>query len=109
MSNYKHPVCRGSFALGTACGLCERCEEIKNLGRPGSIVIGGIDDKGRPLMNPDLSVLEKAVEALRLGFMTSVSNGHPDPLERSYRLQFSFSDLESLHAAHAAMVAALTR
>ena len=30
---YKNPVCRGSFILGTACGRCERCAEIRNLGR----------------------------------------------------------------------------
>ena len=30
---YKNPVCRGSFMLGTACGRCERCNEIRNLGR----------------------------------------------------------------------------
>lgn len=24
---YKNPVCRGSYALGTACGVCERCLE----------------------------------------------------------------------------------
>ena len=27
MSEYKNPVCRGSYMLGTACGRCERCIE----------------------------------------------------------------------------------
>jgi hypothetical protein len=27
MAEYKRAVCRGSYALGTACGRCERCEE----------------------------------------------------------------------------------
>ncbi len=25
--DYKNPVCRGSFLLGTACGECERCRD----------------------------------------------------------------------------------
>lgn len=29
MSDYSGPVCRGSWALGTACGKCERCLETK--------------------------------------------------------------------------------
>lgn len=33
MTSYKNPVCRGSYALGTACGICERCEETKELGK----------------------------------------------------------------------------
>lgn len=28
-SLYLRPVCRGSHALGTACGHCERCEESR--------------------------------------------------------------------------------
>lgn len=27
---YFNPVCRGSFALGSACGRCERCEQESN-------------------------------------------------------------------------------
>jgi len=27
MTKYKNSVCRGSWALGTACGKCERCKE----------------------------------------------------------------------------------
>lgn len=27
MSKYKDAVCKGSWALGTACGHCERCDE----------------------------------------------------------------------------------
>ena len=30
MPNYTRPVCRGSLALGTACGLCELCAEEKS-------------------------------------------------------------------------------
>src|SRR5215472_10259595 len=29
MKEYKPAVCRGSYALGTACGHCERCLEEK--------------------------------------------------------------------------------
>lgn len=35
MSEYKNPVCKGFFMLGTACGTCERCienlEQIKSM------------------------------------------------------------------------------
>ena len=29
MAKYERPVCRGCWALGTACGRCERCAETK--------------------------------------------------------------------------------
>lgn len=32
---YKNPVCRGAWALGTACGHCERCEQTKPIGEDG--------------------------------------------------------------------------
>lgn len=32
MSDYKDPVCRGSWALGSACGRCERCKETASGG-----------------------------------------------------------------------------
>lgn len=31
-NDYKGPVCRGSFKLGTACRICERCKAILALG-----------------------------------------------------------------------------
>lgn len=32
MHEYKNPVCKGSFALCTACGSCERClKESENM------------------------------------------------------------------------------
>lgn len=27
MTDYKNPTCRGSYALGSACGKCERCAD----------------------------------------------------------------------------------
>lgn len=33
MKEYKNPVCRGDYRLGTACGMCERCMEIQALGK----------------------------------------------------------------------------
>ncbi|WP_404480014.1 hypothetical protein [Novosphingobium sp. BL-52-GroH] len=50
-----------------------------------------------------------ALDTLRDAFMTSQSNGHPDPSERSYRLIFSFSNLGALQAAHTAMVHAFRK
>lgn len=38
--------------------------------------------------------------ALAKGFCSSLSAGHPDPAERSFRLIFSFSNLADLQEAH---------
>jgi hypothetical protein len=51
----------------------------------------------------------EVLDTLRDAFMTSQSNGHPEPAERSYRLIFSFSNMDALHAAHAAMVHAFRK
>lgn len=41
MNKYKNPTCRGSYALGTACGHCERCAEE----RPNKVNTGGASQK----------------------------------------------------------------
>ena len=58
---------------------------------------------------PDTTEVVAWLDTLRDAFMTSQSNGHPDPSERSYRLIFSFSNMDALHAAHSAMVHAFRK
>lgn len=44
---FKGAVCRGSYALGTACGHCERCkaEAIKRMGETGDPVMFASSDR----------------------------------------------------------------
>jgi hypothetical protein len=37
VSDYKGAVCKGAFALGSACGYCERCKEEIQKAKPGFI------------------------------------------------------------------------
>lgn len=47
------------------------------------------------------------LEALAEGFSSAISNGHPDASERSYRLIFSFPNMEAMHRAQDAYVRAV--
>ncbi|MDB5996882.1 MAG: hypothetical protein JWP42_4018 [Pseudomonas sp.] len=83
MSEYANPVCRGSWALSTACGLCERCIATK----PGPNNVTRIrhampvsTEMNKAIADLDTAVA-KAIDAAKVvglpqGFVVSILHGH---------------------------------
>ncbi|QZI73832.1 hypothetical protein K5F93_20060 [Pseudomonas protegens] len=82
MSDYKNPVCRGSWDLGSACGRCERCKETSPGGNVtplhGPTAIGhGISSAATDLDAAIVLAIDAAKAAgLPQGLIVGLLHGH---------------------------------
>ena len=110
---YKNPTCRGSYALGSACGFCERCQDelhqMNSAGPDIGAALGAIDEEfaklqGRPSLKPAEPEISQADarEALRLLREMQDFHGGSDDFVRGSRGASLACAVASLLARHSA-------
>ena len=104
---FENPVCRGAFALGTACGKCERCKKyLTQLTTSREAIPALLDELDR--IEDAMSEKDREIEALR-GLVEEladdlapfINNEYPEDLRLQYpRYQQRYAlDMEVVNKA----------